>query len=112
METVAVQLTPTQAAQVVVDAFLNSGMSAKQIGNFTDSTPDGREVCFLVFEKYFMRNDSRASLSVICENLNGTTYVGYAGSGGGTGALFSFDWGTSGSMTNTIQKALAPYELR
>ena len=46
------------------------------------------------------------------ESLNEQTWVGYVGSGGGQGALFSFDWGTAADFAGEVTAALEPYVLR
>ncbi len=112
MQTMTVSLTPSQAAQVVRQRVSASGTSVECVGEYVNRAPDGREVIMLVFEKYFMRNSSRASLSVVLESLNEQTWVGYVGSGGGQGALFSFDWGTAADFAGEVTAALEPYVLR
>lgn len=112
MQTLAVSLTPSQAAQLVRQQVEASGTSVELVGEYINRSPDGREVIMLVFEKYYMRNSSRASLSVVMESLNDQTWVGYLGSGGGQGAVFRFDWGTAEDFASVVTSALQPYVLR
>ncbi|MGC3955153.1 MAG: DUF6054 family protein [Propionicimonas sp.] len=112
MQTMTVSLTPSQAAQLVRQQVEASGASVECVGEYVNRAPDGREVILLVFEKYFMRNSSRASLSVVLESLNGQTWAGYLGSGGGQGAVFGFDWGTAEDFASAVTAALEPYVLR
>ena len=112
MQTMAIGLSPLQAAEVVRNAVQASGSSVDCVGEYVNRSQDGREVVMLVFEKYFMRNSSRASLSVVLENATGTTWVGAAGSGGGQGAFFNFDWGTGEEFAQVVSGALEPYLLR
>lgn len=112
MYTSTVGLTPVQASAVVKEQVQASGASVECVGEYVNRAADGREVVLLVFEKYYMRNSSRASLSVVLENVNGQTWVGYTGSGGGQGALLSFDWGTADDFAGTVGAALEPYLLR
>ena len=65
-------------------------------------------VFMLVFEKYYMRNSSRASLSVLISEENGQTVVDAAASGGGQGSLFNFDWGAGGDFEDTVRRILVP----
>ena len=81
MYTSTVGLTPSEAAGVVKAQVQASGTSVECVGEYVNRAPDGREVVLLVFEKYYMRNSSRASLSVVLENVNGQTWVGYTGPG-------------------------------
>jgi hypothetical protein len=112
MQTMAIGLAPLEAAEVVRRAVQASGTSVECVGEYVNRSQDGRDVVMLVFEKYFMRNSSRASLSVVLENTTGQTWVGAAGSGGGQGAFFNFDWGTGEEFTHVVTAALQPYELR
>lgn len=71
---------------------------------------------FMVVEKFFLRNSSRASLSiVISENEYGSTNIVAVGSGGGQGWLFKFDWGAAGSfegkITNILEQHHIPYHV-
>lgn len=112
MQTLTVSLTPSQAAQLVRQRVEASGSSVELVGEYVNRSPDGREVILLVFEKYYLRNSGRASLSVVLESLNHQTWVGYLGSGGGQGALFKFDWGTAQDFASVVGAALQPYVLR
>ena len=61
------------------------------------------EVVFLVIEKYFIRNSSRASLSIVMyQEDDFETILEAVGSGGGTGWLFKFDWGAKESFEHKI----------
>jgi len=112
MRTLTVSLTPSQAAHLVRQQVEASGTTVECVGDYVNRSPDGREVIMLVFEKYYMRNSSRASLSVVLESLNDQTWVGYLGSGGGQGAVFKFDWGTAEDFAGVVTAALQPYILR
>ncbi len=104
-----VSLGPKEAADIVRAEVARSGLSVECVSDYMAESPDGHVVVTLVFEKYFMRNSSRVSLTVTLHNLYGLTTVYATGSGGGQGALFSFDWGASTSMENTVACALERY---
>ena len=106
MQTVTVNLTPNDTANLIQQYISNSGLSTQCIGTYGNISPEGRQAVMLGFEKYFMRNSSRASLSVMVENLSGPTRVCALGSGGGQNALFKFDWGASGDFEGLIWSAL------
>jgi hypothetical protein len=112
VDTIAVSLTPSQAADLVKDHVMNSAASMECIGSYANRSDSGLETIVLVFDKYFMRNESRASLTVVCENLSGITWVGSTGSGGGRGAFFNLDWGTGQELSDLVRQALAQYEAR
>lgn len=109
MNTLTVKLTPGEAAGIIKDFVLSAGMSNSMVHSGANRSPDGHEAILMVFEKYFMRNSSRASLSVMVENLTGVTVVHAAGSGGGQGAILGFDWGASASFSGLVEQAMRPY---
>jgi len=109
MTRLIVNLSPKSAAEIITDYVLKNGVSTQCVGTYSNRSSDQNEVIMLVFEKFFMRNSSRASLSVIIENIGGRTVVGSVGSGGGQGAIFNFDWGAGDSFSNLVNKALNRY---
>jgi len=63
------------------------------------------EVVLIIFEKYYMRNKSFTTLTIlISQDLDELT-VDVIGSGGGTGAL-SFSWGSNKDFANEASKIL------
>jgi hypothetical protein len=111
MNQIIVRLSPSEAANVVYEFVNNAGITTECVASYNNISQDGREVVFLVFEKYYMRNSSRASLSVVFENINGQTVVGYSGSGGGESAIFKFDWGAKDNFANLVMEALGNYRI-
>ena len=109
MINIKVSINPFQAASIVEKHVASSGISAELIDRYTSVSPDGRQIAVLVFEKYFMRNSSRASLTVTFEDLRGECSVHAVGSGGGQGTLFKFDWGAGDSFENDVEDALEKY---
>lgn len=70
------------------------------------------EVVFLVIEKFFIRNSSRASLSIVMyQEDDFETIVEAIGSGGGAGWLFKFDWGAKESFEKRIIKILEQHQI-
>lgn len=65
------------------------------------------EIAFLTFEKYYMRNESRVSLSVLICAHNGEIKVDGTSSGGGQSVLFKFDWGSSNNFLNSLSKIMS-----
>lgn len=101
-----VRISPESASSKVIRQVENGSVSGELIDSYVSKYDDDHVMYVLVFEKYFMRNSSRASLTVTIENLNDTTRVHAVGSGGGQGALFKFDWGASDSFINQVKLAL------
>jgi hypothetical protein len=65
-----------------------------------------KDVYFIVVEKFFFRNSSRASLSIVLtlSNDEQSTIIEAVGSGGGQGMIFKFDWGAKESFEAAIPK--------
>ncbi len=70
------------------------------------------DTLFIVVEKYFFRNSSRASLSVVLVDKGVYTEATVVGSGGGQGLFFKFDWGASDSFMKDIYLALNKEEIK
>lgn len=104
---IRVSLSPLDAANIVQSAVLRSGVSSECVDFYTAEDGKGHCLATLVFEKYFMRKSSRASLTVIIHNLDGDTVAHAVGSGGGQ--FLRFDWGASSSLENVVERALEPY---
>lgn len=109
MNYITVNLTPREAADIVSKYVMSEGMSTKFVDSWSNASGEGREAIMLVYEKYYMRNSSRASLSVMIENLTGLTNVCAIGSGGGQGAIFDFDWGAADQFESLPSRALRDY---
>lgn len=105
-----VTCSPETAAEAV-ERFVASGLSVKTVDRYDVPAGDGRRAIVVVFEKYFMRNSSRASLTVTLDNLCGATRVHAVGSGGGQNALFGFDWGAGGDFEESVADALSDYTV-
>ena len=70
---------------------------------------NGCEMLVRVYDKYFMRNSSRASLTVamISNKDNDEIYVSAIGSGGGTGVFLRLDWGAENNLVYLVEDSLA-----
>ena len=103
-----VKLPPQEAARLIDTQFTAHAISALRIDSQLRAK-DGKEAILLVYEKYFMRNSSRATLTVMLDNLDGVTTVHAVGSGGGQNALLGFDWGAKDDLIYQVEKALREY---
>ena len=109
MITLHVTLPPSDTVHIIEDYVTRSGFTSEKSGKHHSRSQDGKEAIMLVFEKYFVRNSSRASLSVMIDNLMGGTTVYAVGSGGGQMTFFKFDWGASDNLEYLVEKALKGY---
>ncbi|MDY0294656.1 MAG: DUF6054 family protein [Acholeplasmataceae bacterium] len=64
-------------------------------------------IAFLTFEKFYLRNDSRVSLSVMISEHHEQMTVDAASSGGGESVLFRFDWGSSKNFINSLSQIMS-----
>lgn len=65
------------------------------------------QIAFLTFEKYYLRNESRVSLSVMISAHHQEVTVDAASSGGGESVLFRFDWGSSKNFMNSLSQIMS-----
>lgn len=108
---IKVNITPDYASELVTDQIVNGNISGELIDSYKSIDVSGHTMIVLVFEKYYMRNSSRASLTVTVEDLNDVTKVHAVGSGGGQGLIFKFDWGASNQFSDQVRKALNDYMI-
>ena len=83
-----------------------SAFSAELLERYSLDATDGKSCVVMVFEKYYMRNSSRISLTVSVDDLGGATRVCATASGGGQSTFFSFDWGAGENFVDTIADIL------
>ena len=103
--------SPASVAERIQKHVSESALSCEIVG-YKRRTFGGGEMHFIVFEKYFMRTSSRASLSVVVSGRDGEVYVDAYGSGGGTGTFMRFSWGAEDSFEDEVRSALAPLGFR
>ncbi|TYR73593.1 hypothetical protein FZC79_18330 [Rossellomorea vietnamensis] len=71
---------------------------------------DAKAVAILVFEKYFFRNNSTATLTVTVSDFEGDTTVKCISTGNGDG-VFDIGWWAGKSFIKPLRKILDPYIL-
>lgn len=101
-----VSLTPEEAAAKVIDSEFANFLHMDLI-----QIDEQRKIITLVFEKYFMRVEGRAGVTLIIENMKGQTEVRVITSGVGRGMIFGFDWGASNSLIGDVRNYLSQYIL-
>lgn len=100
-----------QIAALLEREIPNSGLSCELVDSVRRSFGDSG-LYIMVFDKYYMRNSSRASLTVAVSGAGGNVYVDAIGSGGGTDALFRFSLGAEENFVNTVRGILEPHGFR
>lgn len=93
-----------------IDKTMQGKISGQQIDRYI--TGDGENtVAVLVYEQYYQRVQNRLTLTAIVDKVSGKTHVRLVSSGGGTNVFFKFDWGASGSLENSVERALSLYKI-
>jgi hypothetical protein len=84
---------------------LHSGISMRVVEESVYVSPPLR-VITKVYDKYFMRNSSRASLSLTIIEDGRNTHVIAMAAGGSQGVIFNFSWGAESELVDTVRKTL------
>lgn len=99
-----VNYTVKAAADIVKQSILERNRSATLVDEYY---PIGdNEILIQVFDKFFIRNGSRASLAVTYTRSQFGTDVHVVGSGGSQSVFSKFDFGATNEFVNDVQKAL------
>lgn len=84
---------------------LNAELICERVRNL-----DGIKVALLTFEKYYLRNASYASLTVMITKSENFMTADIVGSGGGEG-LFNISWGVNSEFAEAAVKVLKQYRF-
>jgi hypothetical protein len=98
----------TETANYLTGEIESSGLSCSLVEQDVEVI-SGVTVIVRVFEKYYMRNNSRASLTLAVVGTEDECHVTAIGSGGGESALFSFDWGAGDNFVSVVENALLSF---
>lgn len=63
-----------------------------------------------VYDKYFMRNESRASLSLTVVGDGNEVFISAIGAGGGKGIFFNFSLGAEDDMVEVVRRSVERME--
>lgn len=85
---------------------MNSAASIQMIDENEYQLTD-THIIVRVYDKYFMRNSSRASLSLTAVAQDDVIYISAIGAGGGQGAIFNFSWGAEEDFVAVVEDGLA-----
>jgi len=83
----------------------NSGISMKLVDESNYTLGDAK-VAVRVYDKYFMRNGNRASLSLTVVGHDQTVFVSAIGAGGGQGIFLNFSLGAEDDMVRIVRNSL------
>lgn len=110
-----VRLTPRDAADILIIRIRGKTTNAGLVDEYVRIC-DGKVCMVLVFEKYYMRNQCKTSLTVTIDDLQDRTHIHAVGSGGG-GNVMGFgpddvsDWGAVASFLHEVNDIFSPHRL-
>lgn len=99
-------IKPFQAVQLLLE---NRDLKASLVfEDYKIAGVDEKEISILVFEKFYLRNSSTATLTVIADNFSGVPIVKCISAGNGQGIL-DMDLGAGKSFLKPVRKILEPH---
>lgn len=81
---------------------MNSGISMNLVDESNYSSGD-TNIAVRVYDKYFMRNGSRASLSLTVVGHGSDIFISAIGAGGGEGVFFNFSLGAEDELVDIVR---------
>lgn len=84
---------------------MNSALSINLVDESNNIT-GGTKVAVRVYDKYFMRNGNRASLSLTVVSRGDEIFISAIGAGGGQGIIFNFSLGAEEEMVAIVQESI------
>lgn len=84
----------------------NSGITMNLVDE-SNYTIGETKIAVRVYDKYFMRNGNRASLSLTVVGQNRDIFISAIGAGGGQGIIFNFSLGAESDMVAIVQNSIA-----
>jgi hypothetical protein len=84
---------------------LKSGMSVELVDK-SNYENENVKMAVRVYDKYFMRNSSRASLNLTIIDSGSEVFISAIGAGGGNGAFFNFSWGAESELTEVVSNSV------
>lgn len=87
------------------EKILNSAMSMNLVDE-SNYVHGDTLVAVRVYDKYFMRNESRASLTLTIVGNDSEIFISAIGAGGGSGIIFNFSLGAENDLVNVVETAV------
>lgn len=83
----------------------NSGVTMNLVDE-SNYTSGDTKIAVRVYDKYFMRNGNRASLSLTVVGRGNDIFISAIGAGGGQGIIFNFSLGAEEDMVAIVRRSL------
>ncbi|KLU65766.1 MULTISPECIES: DUF6054 family protein [Desulfosporosinus] len=87
----------------------NSGLTMNLVDE-SNYISGNTNIAVRVYDKYFMRNGNRASLSLTVVGHGDNIFISAIGAGGGKGVLFNFSLGAEEDMVAIVQESIERME--
>mgnify|MGYP004469655011 CR=1 FL=1 len=102
---------PNMGISELADNFVNlmSSNAELVVKDYTQMESAG--VVLIIFEKFFFRNSSYATLTVLLTHFKGVQTAKIVGSGGGQG-LLNVSWGANKNLANQAASILAKFNFK
>jgi hypothetical protein len=107
MDTFYVRCSMHEAEKLLDQHIIDGSITGTCIGRHMTGSV-GHMTVVIIYEKHYYRAGNRLTLTVVLDDVTGSTRVFSCGGGGGQG-LFRFDWGASQSFKNSAFEALKNY---
>ena len=85
----------------IIESAMSMNLVDESYHEFEDT-----KVVLKVYDKYFMRNNSRASLSVTIVGRDDDLYITAIGAGGGQGVIFNFSLGAEQELVDLVEESI------
>lgn len=106
---IKINLKPNEAHNFINHAIVTGSVTGELIDYHVVNGKDGSMCIVAVYEKHYYRAGNRLTLTVVIDDMQGTTNVCLISGGGGEG-LFRFNWGASRSFEDSVLKELNKYK--
>lgn len=100
-----------EIAKALREFMVGGSVSCELIASVNRKTGSGN-ARVMVFDKYYMRAQNRASLTVVLTADEDVITADLIGSGGGQGPVFSFSWGAESSFADEAARFLSSIGFR
>lgn len=92
--------------QKLDDEIVNSSLSMRLVDESNYENGEVR-IAVRVYDKYFMRNGNRASLSLTIAGNGNSIFISAIGAGGGSGVIFNFSLGAETEMVEFVENCIS-----
>lgn len=109
-QTFMVSISIQEAADIIYNEVVDGSITGELIDKYEIKDSSTLKCMVQVFEKHYYRAGNRLTLTVVLDNIGGSTRVHYSSGGGGEG-LFRFDWGAAEDFADIVPDALEEYRI-